>query len=151
MDDLLADFLTETNENLAELDVALLALERTPDDAATLGLIFRMVHTIKGTCGFLGLPRLERVAHAAENVLGQLRDGKLSASPDMVSQILTALDRIKAILSGLSQSGAEPAGDDAILIAELNATASGRAPIQVEAKAPPPIQASIPVSVAPVP
>jgi two-component system chemotaxis sensor kinase CheA len=53
MDDLLADFLTETNENLAELDVALLALERTPDDAATLSLIFRMVHTIKGTCGFL--------------------------------------------------------------------------------------------------
>ncbi len=132
MDDLLADFLTETNENLAELDVALLALERTPDDAATLGLIFRMVHTIKGTCGFLGLPRLERVAHAAENVLGQLRDGKLSASPDMVSQILTALDRIKAILSGLSQSGAEPAGDDATLIAELNATASGRAPAHPE-------------------
>ena len=65
MDDLLADFLTETNENLAELDVALVTLERTPDDAATLALIFRMVHTIKGTCGFLGLPRLERVAHAA--------------------------------------------------------------------------------------
>ena len=77
MDDLLADFLTETNENLAELDVALVKLERTPDDAATLSLIFRMVHTIKGTCGFLGLPRLERVAHAAENVLGKVRDGVL--------------------------------------------------------------------------
>jgi two-component system chemotaxis sensor kinase CheA len=147
MDDLLADFLTETNENLAELDVALLALERTPGDAATLGLIFRMVHTIKGTCGFLGLPRLERVAHAAENVLGQLRDGKLSASPDMVSQILTALDRIKAILAGLSQSGAEPAGDDAVLIAELNATASGKAPAQVAATPPP---APAPVAVVPV-
>ena len=77
MDDLLADFLTETNENLAELDVALVTLERTPDDAATLALIFRMVHTIKGTCGFLGLPRLERVAHAAESVLGKVRDGAL--------------------------------------------------------------------------
>lgn len=153
MDDLLADFLTETNENLAELDVALLALERTPGDAATLGLIFRMVHTIKGTCGFLGLPRLERVAHAAENVLGQLRDGKLSASPDMVSQILTALDRIKAILAGLSQSGAEPAGDDAVLIAELNATASGKAPARVAATPPPapaPVVAA-PVVAAPVP
>jgi two-component system chemotaxis sensor kinase CheA len=153
MDDLLADFLTETNENLAELDVALLALERTPGDAATLGLIFRMVHTIKGTCGFLGLPRLERVAHAAENVLGQLRDGKLSASPDMVSQILTALDRIKAILAGLSQSGAEPAGDDAVLIAELNATASGKAPARVAATPPPapaPV-AVVPVVAAPVP
>ncbi len=136
MDDLLADFLTETNENLAELDVALLALERTPGDAGTLSLIFRMVHTIKGTCGFLGLPRLERVAHAAENVLGQLRDGKLSASPDIVSQILTALDRIKAILAGLSQSGTEPAGDDAEFIAGLNATASGQAPQHVEQAAP---------------
>src|SRR5580704_17092895 len=125
MDDLLADFLTETNENLVELDVALLALERTPDDAATLSLIFRMVHTIKGTCGFLGLPRLERVAHAAENVLGQLRDGTMSASPDIVSQILTALDRIKSILADLSQSGAEPSGGDEDLITALNATASG--------------------------
>ena len=71
MDDLLAEFLTETNESLAEADLALVKLERTPDDEATLGLIFRLVHTIKGTCGFLGLPRLERVAHAAENVLGR--------------------------------------------------------------------------------
>ena len=78
MDDLLADFLTETNESLAELDVALVKLERTPDDGETLSLIFRLVHTIKGTCGFLGLPRLERVAHAAENVLGQVRDGALA-------------------------------------------------------------------------
>ncbi len=80
MDDLLTDFLTETDESLAELDVALLRLERTPDDAETLSLIFRLVHTIKGTCGFLGLPRLERVAHAGENVLGRLRDGTLAAT-----------------------------------------------------------------------
>ena len=81
MDDLLADFLTETNESLADLDVALVKLERTPDDAETLSLIFRLVHTIKGTCGFLGLPRLERVAHAAENVLGKVRDGDAVAHP----------------------------------------------------------------------
>jgi two-component system, chemotaxis family, sensor kinase CheA len=131
MDDLLTEFLSETNENLTELDVALLALERTPDDAGTLSLIFRMVHTIKGTCGFLGLPRLERIAHAVENVLGQLRDGTMSASPDLVSQILMALDRIKAILSGLSRSGAEPSGDDNELIAALKATASGQMPSHV--------------------
>ncbi len=126
MDDLLTDFLTETNESLAELDVALLTLERTPDDAATLSLIFRMAHTIKGTCGFLALPRLERVAHAAENVLGRLRDATLSASPDIVSQILTALDRIKAIVSGLAETGTEPVGDDTALIAGLDATAAGQ-------------------------
>ncbi len=101
MDELLADFLTEANESLAELDAALLRLERTPDDAATLSQIFRLVHTIKGTCGFLGLPRLERLAHAAENVLGRLRDGKLGASPEIVSLVLAALDGVRAILSSL--------------------------------------------------
>src|SRR5215471_18616388 len=116
MDDLLADFLTETNESLAELDVALVTLERTPDDADTLSLIFRLVHTIKGTCGFLGLPRLERVAHAAENVLGRLRDGVLVATPDTVTLVLTALDRIKAIVAGLAATGNEPSGDDTELV-----------------------------------
>jgi two-component system, chemotaxis family, sensor kinase CheA len=85
MDDLLADFLTETTENLTELDVALVRLERTPDDAGTLSLNFRLVHTVKGTCGFLGLPRLERVAHVAENVLGEVRGGVLVVTPDVVS------------------------------------------------------------------
>ena len=117
VDDLLSDFLTETNESLAELDVALVTLERTPDDAETLGFIFRLVHTIKGTCGFLGLPRLERVAHAGENVLGKLRDRTLTVTPDIVTQVLAAIDPIKAIVTTLSQTGAEPAGNDADLIA----------------------------------
>ena len=117
MDDLLSDFLTETNESLAELDVALVTLERTPNDAETLGFIFRMVHTIKGTCGFLGLPRLERVAHAGENVLGKLRDHTLTVTPDIVTQVLAAIDAIKAIVTTLSQTGAEPPGNDADLIA----------------------------------
>ena len=128
MDDLLADFLTETYENLADLDVALVKLERTPDDSDTLSLIFRMVHTIKGTCGFLGLPRLEHVAHAGENVLGKVRDGVLVATPDTVSIVLMALDRIKAIMAGLSATGTEPVGDDDELVAALNAAAAGEAP-----------------------
>ena len=127
MDDLLADFLTETAENLAELDVALVRLERTPDDAATLSLIFRLVHTIKGTCGFLGLPRLERVAHAAENVLGQVRDGVLVVTADVVTQVLLALDRVKLILAGLSATEAEPPGDDSELIAALERVVAGNA------------------------
>ena len=77
MDDLLTEFLAETTENIAALDSELLQLEQRPDDPTLLSNIFRLVHTIKGTCGFLGLPRLERVAHAAENVLGQIRDGAL--------------------------------------------------------------------------
>ena len=146
MDDLLADFLTETNENLADLDVALLKLERTPDDRETLSLIFRLVHTIKGTCGFLGLPRLERVAHAAENVLGKVRDGVLTATPDTVSLVLTALDRVKAILAGLSATGAEPAGDDSELVDALNAAASGQAPVASPVEPPAPAGAEEPPS-----
>ena len=99
MDDLLSDFLTETNESLAALDVALVTLERTPDDAETLSGIFRLVHTIKGTCGFLGLPRLEHVAHAGENVLGRLRDRTLAVTPAIVSLVLAAIDRIKLIVA----------------------------------------------------
>jgi len=126
MDDLLADFLTETNESLAELDTALVKLERTPDDAETLALIFRLVHTIKGTCGFLGLPRLERVAHAAENVLGRVRDGQLTVTPGIITTVLAALDRIKEIVEALAATAAEPTGDDADLVAALDAAAEGR-------------------------
>ena len=164
VDDLLADFLTETNESLAELDGALLTLERTPDDAETLSFIFRLVHTIKGTCGFLGLPRLERVAHAGENVLGRLRDRTLAVTPDIVTQVLAGIDQIKAIVAALSATGAEPPGDDAELIAALNLTASGAPapepaqpapkaaaePTPVETPAPPPqpVQLQAPPAVA---
>ncbi len=144
MDDLLVDFLTETNESLAELDVALVKLERAPDDQETLSLIFRLVHTIKGTCGFLGLPRLERVAHAGENVLGRVRDGKLAASSDIVSAVLASLDRIKLILAGLAETGTEPAGDDAALIAALDDAAAGRLTATPAAMPPDGVAASVP-------
>ena len=155
MDDLLADFLTETNESLAELDVALVTLERTPNDEATLSFIFRLVHPIKGTCGFLGLPRLERVAHAGENILGKIRDKALTVNPDIVSQILAALDCIKSIVAHLGATGSEPAGDDAPLIATLNATASGRTaapePEPESASEPEPVAAEAPVAEHPAP
>ena len=124
MDDLLADFLTEAREGLVALDAALLRLERSPQDQPTLSEIFRLVHTIKGTCGFLGLARLEQVAHAAENVLGLHRDGVLPVTPDGVSLILRALDRIKDIVNALESVGAEPAGDDSEVIAQLDAAAA---------------------------
>ena len=125
MDDLLREFLTESAESLATLDVELVKLEKTPDDPALLGNIFRMVHTVKGTCGFLGLPRLEAVAHSAENVLGKVRDGELVVTEHAVSLILESIDRIKDILSELEASEAEPEGDDKDLIAQLDAMAEG--------------------------
>lgn len=126
MDDLLADFLTETNEGLTSLDAALLQLERNPANGAVLSEIFRTVHTIKGTCGFLGLPRLEGVAHAAENVLGLWRDGTLPVTPAGITLILSAADRFKQIVGGLEATGQEPPGDDGPLKAALDAAASGQ-------------------------
>ena len=123
MDDLLAEFITETNEGLSQLDVALVQLERMPGHAPTLSLVFRMVHTIKGTCGFLGLPRLERVAHAAEDVLVRLRDGELTATADIITSVLMMVDRIREIVAHIAATQTEPAGDDAPLIAHLYAVA----------------------------
>ncbi|HYH37101.1 MAG TPA: chemotaxis protein CheW [Azospirillum sp.] len=141
MDDLLSEFLTETNENLSVLDVELVRLEQNPNDPELLSNIFRLVHTIKGTCGFLGLPRLEKVAHASENVLGKFRDGELTITPEAVSLILQALDTIKGLLAVLEATEAEPPGDDNDLIIRLNACAEGKlggAPAAAAAPPPPP-------------
>ncbi|MAO55854.1 MAG: hybrid sensor histidine kinase/response regulator [Rhodospirillaceae bacterium] len=125
MDDLLTEFLTETSENLAVLDVELVKFEQEPDNKEILGNIFRLVHTIKGTCGFLGLPRLESVAHAGENVLGKFRDGELEVTPEAVTLILKCLDCVRDLLGQLEETGQEPEGDDQELIDALNAYAEG--------------------------
>ncbi|WP_029007424.1 chemotaxis protein CheW [Azospirillum halopraeferens] len=138
MDDLLSEFLTETNENLSVLDVELVRLEQNPNNPELLSNIFRLVHTIKGTCGFLGLPRLEKVAHASENVLGKFRDGELTINPEAVSLILQALDAIKGLLAVLEATEAEPPGDDLPLIERLNACAEGKLAAASAAPPPPP-------------
>ena len=151
MDDLLADFLTETHEGLVALDSALVRLERAPDDQPTLSEVFRLVHTIKGTCGFLGLSRLEAVAHAGENILGRYRDGTLAVTPAGITLILSALDRIKAIVGGIEASGTEPVGEDGPLIAALNAAAEGRdAPLPASPAAAPVVEAAPLIQAAPV-
>jgi two-component system chemotaxis sensor kinase CheA len=118
MDDLLREFLAETGEHLDTVDVELVRLERDPGDEAILRNIFRLVHTIKGTCGFLGLPRLEALAHAAETLMGQVRSGSPVTS-DRVTLVLATIDRIKLIISELERIGAEPVGSDADLICAL--------------------------------
>jgi two-component system chemotaxis sensor kinase CheA len=118
MDDLLREFVTETNESLDVVDVELVRFEQDPNNAKILDNIFRLVHTIKGTCGFIGLPRLEALAHAAETLMGKFRDG-LPATNDAVTLILATIDRIKAILDSLEREQREPEGDDAELIADL--------------------------------
>lgn len=124
MDELLAEFLTETSERLDQLDVNLVRFEQEPNDGEMLNAIFRLVHTVKGTCGFLGLERLAKLAHAAETLMGQYRDGA-PVTVEGVSVILASLDRIKDILAGLEQAGAEPQGCDDDLIEALQELAGG--------------------------
>ena len=125
MDDLLREFLTETADSLEVIDTELVRFESDPDDKDTLNNIFRLVHTIKGTCGFLGLPRLEAVAHAGETLLGLFRDGTLKVTPEAVTLVLDSIDRIKALLNHLSTEQVEPEGNDRDIIARLEAHAEG--------------------------
>lgn len=118
MDELLREFLTETSEHLDTVDVELVRFEQDPNNEKILSNIFRLVHTIKGTCGFLGLPRLESLAHAAETLMGRFRDG-LPVTTSAVTLILATLDRIKEILAELERTAAEPEGEDGDLIGEL--------------------------------
>ena len=120
MDDLLREFLTETSESLDTVDNQLVRFEQEPNNAKILDNIFRLVHTIKGTCGFLGLPRLEALAHAAETLMGKFRDG-MPVTAEAVTLILSSIDRIKEILGGLEATEAEPEGNDRDLIDQLEA------------------------------
>jgi two-component system chemotaxis sensor kinase CheA len=118
MDDLLREFLIETNESLDVLDVELVRFEQEPNNAAILGNIFRLVHTIKGTCGFIGLPRLEALAHAAETLMSKFRDGA-PVTGEAVTLVLFAIDRIKELLTELEKHQREPEGADSDLIHAL--------------------------------
>ena len=119
MDDLLREFLTETSESLDTVDNQLVRFEQDPNNARILDNIFRLVHTIKGTCGFLGLPRLEALAHAGETLMGKFRDG-MPVTGEAVSLILASIDRIKEILAGLEATQTEPEGSDQDLIVKLH-------------------------------
>ncbi len=152
MDELLRDFLTETHESIDVVDVELVRFEQEPNNAQILSRIFRLVHTIKGTCGFLNLPRLEALTHAAEALIGNFRDGAPVTS-ESVTLILATIDRIKVLLDELERNQAEQVGDDQDLISELEQAAeqvSGAAPSAAPAPPSPP-QPARPASEAPPP
>ncbi len=127
MEELIAEFIAEAGESIDAVDEALVRLEVRPDDADSLNAIFRLVHSIKGTSGFLALTKLEAVTHAAETLLGRFRDGEIAVSAEAVTLVLAAVDRVRAIMTALASEGAEPADDDAALIAALEAAARGEA------------------------
>jgi two-component system chemotaxis sensor kinase CheA len=127
MDDLLQEFLTETSESLNLVDAELVRFEQEPNNGGILGNIFRLVHTIKGTCGFLGLSRLETLTHAAETLMGKFRDG-MPVTAEAVTLILSTIDRIKSILEAIAKSEQEPSGGDGDLIDRLGRMARQEAP-----------------------
>ncbi len=128
MEELLNDFLAETADHLEQVGLQIVHFERDPSDKSAIANIFRLVHTIKGTCGFLELARLERVAHAAETLISQVRD-QGRAKTAHVTLILTSIDRIRLILNNLEANGQEPEGDDSALIAALEAAAADESAI----------------------
>ena len=107
MREVISEFLVESNEGLDRLDSDLVELEVDPSSRDALGSIFRTMHTIKGTCGFLGFGRLEGISHAAENLLSLLRDGKLSVDREIIGALLASVDAIRAMLVGIEATGDE--------------------------------------------
>ncbi len=107
-DDILNEFLVECSEGIEQLDQEFVELEKNTDDPNLLGSIFRNIHTIKGTCGFLGLPKLENVAHGAENILSAMRDGDMAVTSDGITILLEAVDAIKEIVHHIEETGSEP-------------------------------------------
>lgn len=137
IDDLLNDFLAETAEILAEAGGALVAWEADPADRAQLDAIFRLVHTIKGSSGFLSLPRVTALSHAAEDALDQVRRGNRPANAALVTAVLAIVDRLSGLCTSLGNSGTEPQGDDSDVIGALalvdDTPVAAAAPVEVEA------------------
>ena len=119
MDEIVAEFLVESYESLDRLDRDLLALERDPHSREVLASIFRTMHTIKGTCGFLGFAKLERIAHAAESFLAGLRDGSLSITPQTAGVLLATGDVMRLILRQIEATGTDGEDDHDGLVEDL--------------------------------
>jgi len=117
--DIVKEFLVESYENLDRLDRELVGLEKNPGDSAALGSIFRTMHTIKGTCGFLGFSKLEAVAHVGENLLARLRDRQLTLTQEITTALLSTVDAVRQMLGQIEIAGQEGERDDSVLIATL--------------------------------
>lgn len=173
-DEDIRQFLIESNENLATLDDEIVKLEKTPENNALISSVFRTIHTIKGTCGFFGFDLLSATAHITENILAQARAGQRTLTPDVISLILEAVDKIKILLVNIEQTGVEGDVDCAELIGRLeiahdscgaeaaHAAPAPPAPVAVAAPAPlvevpvpaaphPPVEPPLPVAAPPLP
>jgi two-component system chemotaxis sensor kinase CheA len=161
--EILREFLLETHENLALLDSDLVTLEKNPTEKNTLAQVFRTLHSVKGTAGFMGLVKLQAVAHSAESLLSKLRAGEIIFNPTIATAMLKVVDAIREMLASIETSGSEGAGDYTALQAEvdrLRETGGGIAPAAPPLPLPPaveqppivtPVVAALPTPPPPVP
>jgi|GEM_PF-1634066 two-component system, chemotaxis family, sensor kinase CheA len=124
-DEIVREFLVEGNANLDTLDCELIQLEKDPHNRATLASVFRTIHTIKGTCGFLGFTKLKAVAHIGENLLSKLRDGELVLNPKITTALLRMVDAVRQMLQSIEAIGNEGERDDEDLILTLTRVTQG--------------------------
>ncbi len=127
MDEIVREFLVESNENLDRLDRDFIVLEKDPESVETMASVFRTIHTIKGTCGFLGFFKLEKLAHSGENLLSRLRDGVLKLTPEITSGLLSMVDAVREMLSNIEATEQEGDGDYSNLIESLKRLQSSHA------------------------
>src|SRR5271154_7055312 len=146
--DIVQDFLVESYENLDRLDRDLVGLEKNPQDRDALAGVFRTIHTIKGTCGFLGFNKLEKVAHVGENLLTRLRDGQLTLNPEITTALLGMVDAVRQMLKEIAATGRDGEQDYPELRETLTRLQSGAAASVVLAphSSPGPADAELPAT-----
>jgi len=155
--EIIKEFLVESYENLDRLDQDLIALEKDPGNRETLGSVFRTIHTIKGTSGFLAFDQLEAVAHVGESLLARLRDGVLALTPEITTGLLSMVDAVRQMLGSIESCGGEGTRNDQELIASLTALREDKAPTAgvmdgpaAQKKLDPPAVAAPPANVPPL-
>jgi two-component system chemotaxis sensor kinase CheA len=131
---LIEDFVVQSTEELAAFDRELLALETRDSSEETLRTIFRVIHTIKGTAGCIGLGRVERLAHMAENVLSRVQRGTLDPSSDVISTLLRTSDRLNQMVRDVERTGKDEGFEVDDLVRELEAVQSGKPAAEIEAR-----------------
>ncbi|MDQ1305677.1 MAG: two-component system, chemotaxis family, sensor kinase CheA, partial [Actinomycetota bacterium] len=137
IDEIVAEFLVESHENLDQLDRDLLALEQNPGSRELLASVFRTIHTIKGTSGFLAFHKLEKITHVGENLLSRLRDGRIALTDDRATALLKMVDAVRGLLANIEATGTEGDADHPELINRLSALLEDGAPsVPTQASAP---------------
>ena len=120
MEDLVKDFIDETIDSLSAIDIDLVKLENDPQNEELIGNVFRLMHNIKGTCGFIGLKRLENVSHSGESLMDEIRSGNMQVTEECITLILMSVDRVRFLVTEVEKDLKEPEGSDEDIISQIN-------------------------------